>query len=66
MNKYKIGDKVKLISKNNNTALDIGDIGIIFKADNINNRYKVNTDMHTNDNWCLLSDLELITKEKII
>lgn len=62
MNKFKEGDIVKLISKNNNTALNIGDIGTLVLLDT-DGTCKVNTSTITKGNWTRLSDLELVKRE---
>lgn len=59
---FKVGDTVKLVSKNSNTALKIGDIGTITIFDN-QGTCRVNTDKITSGNWTKLSDLELVKRE---
>ena len=62
MCKFKVGDTVKLISKNNNTALQIEDIGTITKIDT-DGTCRVNTDKISFGNWTKLSDLYLVKRE---
>lgn len=61
---FKVGDKVKLISKRNDTCNHVGDVGIITEVGN-KSEYRVTVKGRNNHgNWTLRSDLELVSESK--
>jgi hypothetical protein len=59
MTKFKVGDKVRLISNNSSSINKIGDIGIITELTEVDCRVKVDGESDYS-NWSLFCDLKLV------
>ena len=63
MTKFKIGDKVKLISNRACSMNKVGDVGIIVELTEVDCRVKVNGGFDY-ANWSYFDDLELVETEE--